>query len=406
MKILGKLYGQKMEINQTVTTTSGTNQTIPVALVDKNVSGALTLWVDTEQDSEYNELVSNFRQDYPNVTVNVEISPTGSANARTDVAKDPNAAADVFEVPEDQLGEMAENKTINPLSSVNSAIVKGTNVPQSIQAVTYKGKIYAYPFGEQSNVLYYDKSKLSATDVKTWETLTAKGKVGLDFSMPYDVYPMFFTNGTYLYGKSGEDIHGTTADSTAGSQVLSWIGEQKSNQNVNGGTNSFSLLKDGKIVALFDGPWDDASVHNVLGTNYAVTPYPTVNIGGKSKQMSSFLGVETFAVNASSKDQAAANALAGYLTNENAQLESYKDDPIYIPTNLEAQKDALVKNDPLAQAVLQQAKSATVMPKLPEMAIFWNDATTLIPDTYNGKIKPADYSSTLKNFVNQISQGD
>ena len=55
-------------------------------------------------------------------------SPNGSANAKTDVGKDPAKAADVFEVPNDQLGSMAEAGYINPLSPDATKAVKNNNV--------------------------------------------------------------------------------------------------------------------------------------------------------------------------------------------------------------------------------------------------------------------------------------
>ena len=76
----------------------------------------LTLWVDTEQVPYYKQIAKDFTKKNKNIKVRVVQSPNGSANAKTDVGKDPSKAADVFEVPNDQLGQMAEAGYINPLS--------------------------------------------------------------------------------------------------------------------------------------------------------------------------------------------------------------------------------------------------------------------------------------------------
>ena len=72
----------------------------------------LTLWVDTEQVPYYKQIAKDFTKKNKNIKVRVVQSPNGSANAKTDVGKDPSKAADVFEVPNDQLGQMAEAVTL------------------------------------------------------------------------------------------------------------------------------------------------------------------------------------------------------------------------------------------------------------------------------------------------------
>ena len=69
----------------------------------KSSNKQLTLWVDTARVSWYKGVVKDFEKEHPNIKVKVTQNPNGSANAKTDVAKDPSKAADVFGVPNDQL---------------------------------------------------------------------------------------------------------------------------------------------------------------------------------------------------------------------------------------------------------------------------------------------------------------
>ena len=103
----------------------------------------LTLWVDTEQVPYYKQIANDFMKENKNVKVRVVQSPNGSANAKTDVGKDPSKAADVFEVPNDQLGQMAEAGYINPLSPDATKDIKANYVSEASRGVTWKGKIYA-----------------------------------------------------------------------------------------------------------------------------------------------------------------------------------------------------------------------------------------------------------------------
>ncbi len=251
----------------------------------KGVSGDVTLWVDTQQVPYYKTIAKNFNKKYPDVKVKVQQSPNGSANAKTDVAKDPSKAADVFEVPNDQLGQMADAGYINPLSPDATKTVKNESVAAAVKGVQWKKQLYAFPFAQQAQTLYYNKSKLSAEDVKSWDTLTSKGVVATDFTNAYVAYPVFFSAGTQLYGSTGEDLKGTNINSTKGVDAMKWFAAQKSNKGVMQTTNALNQLKSGKASAILDGPWNASNLKKVLGDNFAVAPYPTITINGKQVQM-------------------------------------------------------------------------------------------------------------------------
>ena len=373
----------------------------------KKVAGSVKLWVDTTQVSYYKTIAKNFSKKYPDVKVKVVQSPNGSSNAKTDIGKDPAKAADVFEVPNDQLGNMADQGYINPLSPDAVKDVKSNNVATAAKGVTWKGKMYGYPFAEQAQTLYYNKSKLSASDVKTWEGITAKGAIATDFTVPYIFYPIFLSAGTNLYGKDGETLKGTDIASQKGVNAMAWLAAQKRNKNVMQSSNTLNQLKSGHAVATLDGPWNTANIKKILGKNFGVAPYPETTIGGKKVQMKAFLGIEAFAVNSHTptKDQKAATALAKYITNEKSQLVVYNKSG-QVPVDKTAQKSSAVTSDKAAQAVMTMAKpgNSVLMPKMSQMATFWNLAAPLINGSYTGSIKSSDYSAKLQTFQKAISK--
>ena len=111
--------------------------------------------------------------------------------------------------------------------------------------------------------------------------------------------------------------------------------------------------------------------------------------------MQAFSGVGTLAVNSQSEDPVAASALAQYLSNTESQLALYKANNA-IPVSKEAQKDSEV-------AVIKQVENDTLMPKMPQMATFWNLAAPLIENAYTGKTPATQYQAQLDNFVKSIS---
>ncbi|MDR2976327.1 MAG: extracellular solute-binding protein [Streptococcaceae bacterium] len=367
-------------------------------------STTVSLWVDTANVDQYKPLVASFEKANPDIKVKMTQSPNGSANAKTDVAKDPSKAADVFKAPNDQLGAMAEAGYINPLSPDATTWVKDNDIELAATAVSWKGKLYAYPQDEQAQVLFYNKTKLTADDVKDWATLTSKGVVGTDFTNAYNWYPAFLSNGTYLFGKDGETLDGTNANTPAGVEVMKWFAAQKANPGVKqSGTALLADFESGKTTAVIDGPWDAVNIKKFLGDNMGVATYPTVDFGSGSKQLQAFTGVGTLAINSKAKNQKAATTLAQYLTNEESQLALFKANGA-VPVSKKAQADSTVSADPTTQAVIKQVTYSTVMPKMPEMANFWTDSAPLIDNAYEGKTAPADYQSALDKFVTNISK--
>lgn len=368
------------------------------------VEGDIKLWVDTEHINVFKDIVSNFEKEYPDVKV--AISAGSSADAKKDVAKDPKAAADVFMMPHDQVGQMAESGLLYPNTKYADEVT-ANNVDAAIEGATWDGKLYGYPYGIESQVLYYNKSKLTEDDVKSWKTLTEKGKIGTNFAEAganYIFGPLFMSNGLHLYGETGEDPQGTNFNNEQGVEVLKWIAEQKSNPGVvQSAAEALANLESGVTDAFLSGPWSTNDVEKALGDNMAVAAYPTVDFGNGEVPMKAFLGVKLFAVNQQTSAPLAAMALANYLSNETSQLTEFKEMGV-IPSNKALQDNPEVKDDAVAKAVMEMAQNSVVMPKLPEIVSFWPPMDAIINDTYKGNIKEADYLSKLDKLVNDTSQ--
>lgn len=366
------------------------------------VKGDIKLWVDTEHIAAIKGQVSKFEKANPDVKVKIKTG--SSADALKDVSKDPEKAADIFMMPHDQIGQMAEAGLLYPIGKKQVATIKKNNVDSAIQGVTWKNKVYGYPYGIESQVLYYNKSKLSENDVKSWDSLTQKGKLGANFAengANYIFAPLFMSNGDVLYGENGEDLKGTNFNNQNGVEVLSWIAKQKSNPGVVQ-TNAAALanLQSGKIDAFLSGPWSKNDVKKALGDKMAVAAYPTVNFGSGEKQMKAFLGVKVYGVNQQTKSPLASMALANYLSNEKTQEIEFKKNGV-VPSNKRAQEATNVKTDAVAKSVMAMSDNdhSVVMPKLPEMTTFWPPMDSLINDVYKGKINATQYQAKLDKFV-------
>lgn len=386
----------------TATTTGMVVTTQSASANDKVVK----LWVDNKA---YEPIVKQFTKD---TGIKVDFKIGQSADAQADLKKDPSAAADVFMFPHDQLGQMVQAGLIYQNTKYEKTIEKN-QTESAIAGAKYKGKMYGYPYGVETQVLYYNKEKLSANDIKSWDSLTSKGKLTTnlaDDGANYKYVPLFMSNGDYLYGKNGESVKGTNFNNDKGVQVLKWIASQKKNKGVIQSTDAASLNKmaDGKADAYLSGPWDKVALQKELGDKLGVAKYPTVNFGDGDKQMKAFLGVKLFGVNAQTKNALNSMKLANYLSSDKVQQQIF-DKLGYVPSSKAVQANDQVQKDDVAAAVIEMAKpeNSVVMPKLPQMVTFWGPSDALINDAYKGKIKSdTDMQSKLDKLVKQSEKSD
>ncbi|WP_273449979.1 extracellular solute-binding protein [Streptococcus ferus] len=377
-------------------------------------SKTIKLWVPTGAKESYAAIVKKFEADSD---YDVKVIESEDPKAQEKIKKDPSTAADVFSLPHDQLGQLVESGTIQEIPEQYTKEITNTVTEQALAGAQYKGKTYAFPFGIESQVLYYNKSKLSAEDVKSYETITSKATFGAKFKQmnAYATAPLFLSVGDTLFGENGEDAKGTNWGNEAGVSVLKWIADQKNNKGfVNlDDNNVMSKFGDGSVASFESGPWDFSAAQKAVGKdNLGVAVYPKINIGGNDVQQKAFLGVKLYAVNQApakgdTKRIAASYKLASYLTNKESQENQFKyEGRNIIPSNKEVQASEAVQSNDLAKAVITMGSSSdytTVMPKLSQMATFWTESAAILSDTYNGKIKESDYLAKLQQFDKDLA---
>ncbi|MCI2256671.1 extracellular solute-binding protein [Domibacillus sp. PGB-M46] len=367
----------------------------------------LKVWVDPDSGEYYKTVVDNFIKENPDKKYEIEVVESDTGKAQEFVKKDPDAAADVFSMPHDQLGQLVESGTVYKNTKYADEIKK-SNIEPAVQAASYKGEVYGYPYGIESLFLYYDKSKLTEEDVKTFEGITKKAKLGLNLSEAganYTVVPFILANNVKLYGDNGEDANGSTFNTPEGLQAMEWISNLKNNKNVvHVNADSISALESGKINSLIGGPWSYNQLKEILGDNLGVAVYPTADFGNGPVQLKAFLGVKLYSVKATTKYPLEAMKLANYLASNEIQEKTFKEKG-YTPSSKEVQENADVKANEQATTVIQMAKpeNSVVMPKIPEMVTFWPPADALIIDAYNGKIAKENMKAKLDQLVEDTS---
>lgn len=384
---------------------------------EKKASGSsdktdVTLWITTDSKKFYTKVLEDFEKDNPDI--HVKVVETEDAKAQENVKKDPSSAADVFALPHDQLGQLVDSGVIQEIPEKYVDEIKSAQSETALAGATYKDKVYAFPYGIESQVLYYNKKMLNENQVSSYENITKDATFGANLKAvdAYKIGPLFMSVGDKLFGDTGEDVKGTDWNNSAGISVLQWIADQKNNSGfINVGDDYISQFENEKIAAFESGPWDKEKAIEAVGKdNLGIAVYPKITIGGNEVQQKAFLGVKLYAVNQApangdSKKIAADYKLASYLSSEAVQEAQFKDETRnIIPSNTTIQEADYVTNDELANAVVTMGSDySVVMPKIPEMTNFWTASAAVLSDTYNGKIKPDQYQAKLDQLVKDIS---
>ena len=178
-------------------------------------SKTIKLWVPTGAKKSYTAIVKDFEKESGYTVKMVE---SNDSKAQENVKKDPQKAADVFSLLHDQLGQLVESGVIQEVTEDYAKEIATNDTDQAVAGAKYHGKTYAFPFGIESQVLFYNKSKLSADDVATYETITSKATFGATFKAmnAYATAPLFMSVGDTLFGENGETVDGTNWGNDAG----------------------------------------------------------------------------------------------------------------------------------------------------------------------------------------------
>jgi len=353
---------------------------------------ALVLW-GSEPDQDFlkemsTEFGTAYAADHADVkSVSVEVKIVGEDASAGEALKDLNAAADVFGVPGDQTGALAEAKAIYAMPDDVVSQIKDLVGENTAKKTFYNGSYYGFPYEPNTaEALYYDKTIFTEEDVKSLNTMFEKEGVtakviGVN-SNAFFSSTWYFTGGAELFTNSDKSV--CTFDSDDAVEVLKYAQANAEKIYTGDTANATALMKDGGLAAYMTGAWDAQTMKDTLGENFAIAMLPKVTVNGKELQMTCFGGVKYYAVNAASKEPEVAIALAQYLSSADTQLKKYEKMG-KVPTALSLLDNATIKNDPVVTAYMQQGEYIVVQePVIP--GDWWGDAEALYKSILAGEV--------------------
>ncbi len=341
----------------------------------------LTIWEDQSNIAVVktlcDEFIANYRQTYPNapkITVEFVEHAEKSAVEALSVIAESGEGPDIAAITHDTIAAAVSGRLITP--ALFSSGVKERMTDEAVNAVSVNGEIYGYPITAESVTIMYDSSKVSASELASWEALKASGKkIGMQLTDDDGGYYTWgFYNDSVLFGDDGKHA----------SQVN--IGTSQSVANVlEFYKNYFDCVVDGTpeslvsnfgasrnaIVGLVSSPFILESVKNKIGdNNLKLATLPTL----AGQTMRPFSGYKCYVVNRYSKNGAIAHALCDYITSYDANLYRLKQLG-YLPAcplDATSRIAQAINADERAKVYAQSLENSMVMPNIDEMGNFWS----------------------------------
>lgn len=347
-----------------------------------------------------------------NITWVTEI--VGEDNAKTEVLKDVDAAADVFLFASDQLIELVDAGAIAQLGGDAEKLVKET-IADSVRATAMVGDAtYAIPFTHNTFFMFYDKTIMDESDVTSLEKIMAKDTADnvynyyFESSGGWKLGAYYYGAGLTVFGPEGNNLEaGVNWNNATGVAVTNYLIDLINNPKCayDGEIAVSELIEDHRLGVWFDGSWNYDTYKNILGDDMGIGVIPTFNPDGNDYQMLSFYGSKCIGVNAHSKSMAAAVAFATFLGNEENQVLRYEKSA-QVPTNITAGASDAVLADPLAAVIVKESNEASVMQ--PSHSVFssryWTYAGAIPTEIRSGEINKSNVQEKLDTFVKAMTE--
>ena len=333
----------------------------------------LTVWV-SEADKSFATMVADeFKAKNPDKNYNIVIDIQGENDVATRVLNDVENAADVYSCSNDQLSKLINGDALTRIAGERLTRVTQANSEGSMDAatITVNGEegVYGMPYTDNTFFLYYNKSVLTETDVKSFDGILSKCSANKQFA-----YPMAdgWYSTAFYFGKDlgyevtyDENLAETSIvcdfDNATGTAVTAAMWNYVKDNRFKADANDSKItagFNDGSIVAAVSGIWNKTTIQGYLGDNFAAAKLPTytLNKGTANEeqvQLKAFAGYKLMGVNNYSKNKTDALDFAEFFTNKENQIKHFETRG-FVPTDKDARADEKVQADVCAKAITEQ----------------------------------------------------
>ena len=360
----------------------------------------LKVWGAQEDQELLAGMIEDFKAANPDKEWVIELGVVGEPDAAGKYLEDPEAAADVFSFPNDQIRDLVNAGGLYKITRNTENLDKEYGAG-TIDAASLDGNLYAYPMtADNGYFMYYNSDFFTAEDVKDLDTMLDKAaaagkKVFMDVSNGWYIASFFLGNGgTLSIGTDGKQV--CDFNNEKGVEAGEAIKAVTAHAGFMTGDDSILIagIQDGSIVAGVSGTWNADSISNAWGTAYAATKLPEYTTASGKVQMASFGGYKLVGVNSQTKHPVEAMDLAAWLTNEANQVKRFTVRALG-PANVNAAASDAVKANVALAALSQQ--SAFAVSQKDVLGSYWGPA-----EAFGTAMESKDYSKSVQELLNDM----
>jgi len=381
---------------------------------DKDLQAEITyaFWDATQQDA-IQANVDAFNEEYPNITVNLDVTPWEGYWTKVQTQATSDTLPDLFWLNGPNFQLYASNGKVEPITSlVDGDYIDPANYPEAlVDLYNLEGTQYGVPKDFDTIGLWCNKDLFAEagvdlpTDDWTWddlaenagaisEKLKSKGiygvAAGMDGQTTY--YNTIFQAGGEVVSEDGKTSGYDEAATQEGLQVWADLIESGASPSIPQLTDTPAdqWFTSGKVAMLYGGSWARGAIGaSGIKDSVDVAPLP------QGKEQATVIHGVSNVVAAASKNKQAAQALQAYLASEEAQKQQ-GDMGAVIPAFTGTQA-AFAESYPGVnlQVFLDATEYAKPLPVSKNSAA-WNALEAkLLPDVFSGTTKVADATKDL-----------
>lgn len=252
-----------------------------------------------EQVALIKKVIEAFEKKYPHIQVQLETNPEAMRQILMELAA--RTPPDVFYVTTWDFGSLADKKVLRDLTPYieRDKIDLSIYYPQTVEGLTYEGKLYAFPLHFSTNALFYNKDLFDKAGVKypdetwTWkdmEKTAAKlskdtdgdGKIDQFGMLVPDFRVTLVSEGGSLFNKEGTKC---TVNSPEAKKIINWgislRGKEAPTIIQLQDTRDMDLFANNRLAMFVGRTWQLAQLSKTMGTiRWDVAPVPK---GGKKR---------------------------------------------------------------------------------------------------------------------------
>lgn len=375
----------------------------------------LKVWTAENQvtDDTMKSMMESFQEKHPEWKINFSVEVVGEDVAKDEILKDVEMAGDVFFFASDQLPDLVSAGAISKLGGSAEELVTSTMSEQVVNTAKYEDSIYAIPFTHNTYFMYYDKSIFTEDDITSVEKMlgvqTADDVYNfcLDSAGGWKLGAWYYGAGLSVYGEDGTDFSaGCDWNNATGIAVTNYLIDLMNNPKVAyaDDVSISELAAEHRIGAWFDGSWNYNVYEEALGEDLGVAILPTFSPDGNEYQLESFYSSKMIGVNSKTKNPQVAVEFAKYLGGEEMQIQRFKE-TAQVPTNLKASEIEEVKNDEVANILVKQSNTASVVqPTSVEFSKrYWTNAGAIATEIRGGTLTKDNVQEKMDTFVKAMT---